>query len=60
MSQTVIGCGTASYTFTDLGLSGVAPPAQPFTIGFADPVGTLISERPPDRSVRARPRIRLL
>lgn len=35
MSQTDIGCGTASYTFTDRGLSGVAPPAQPFTIGFA-------------------------
>jgi hypothetical protein len=26
----------------------------------ADPVGTLITERPPDRSVRARLRIRLL
>jgi len=28
--------------------------------GLSDPVGTLIAERPPDRSVRARLRIRLL
>jgi hypothetical protein len=27
---------------------------------LTDPVGTLITERPPDRSVRARLRIRLL
>jgi hypothetical protein len=41
------------------------PPEQGFYFNaenalLDDPVGTLITERPPDRSVRARLRIRLL